>query len=73
MVTGDADLVLLVSVKHVEAFDVSVKIKFHTNPIVRKFRSMILLDGAETALILDTKGHVANAGFNVFVTKATGP
>jgi Lrp/AsnC family transcriptional regulator, leucine-responsive regulatory protein len=44
MVTGEADFVLTVSVKDVEAFDTFVKTKLYSNPNVRKFRSMIAID-----------------------------
>lgn len=44
MITGDADFVLIVAVEDVEAFDVFVKTKLYTNPNVRKFKSMIVLD-----------------------------
>ncbi|MER8930988.1 Lrp/AsnC family transcriptional regulator [Mesorhizobium sp. M0859] len=44
MVTGDADFVLIVAVKDVEAFDIFVRTKLYTNPNVRKFQSMIALD-----------------------------
>ncbi|MCK1296071.1 Lrp/AsnC family transcriptional regulator [Bradyrhizobium sp. 30] len=44
MVTGDADFVLIITVKDVEAFDAFVKTKLYTDPNVRKFRSMITLD-----------------------------
>ncbi|MDW9419111.1 AsnC family transcriptional regulator [Sinorhizobium meliloti] len=44
MVTGDSDFVLIVTVEDVEGFDVFVKTKLYTNPNVRKFQSMIVLD-----------------------------
>ncbi|MES0039799.1 Lrp/AsnC family transcriptional regulator [Mesorhizobium sp. M0046] len=44
MVTGDADFVLIVAVKDVEAFDVFVKDKALYQPKRSKFRSMITLD-----------------------------
>ncbi|MCK1292033.1 Lrp/AsnC family transcriptional regulator [Bradyrhizobium sp. 30] len=47
MVTGEADFVLIVTVKDVEAFDAFVKTKLYTNPNVRKFRSMIALERAK--------------------------
>ncbi|MER8543892.1 Lrp/AsnC ligand binding domain-containing protein [Mesorhizobium sp. M1334] len=43
LVTGVADFVLLVSVEDEDTF-VFVKTRLYTNPIVRKFRSMISLD-----------------------------
>lgn len=44
MVTGDADFVLTVSVKDIEAFDVFVKTKLYSDPNIRKFKSMIVLN-----------------------------
>jgi len=44
MVTGDSDFVLIVTIEDVEGFDVFVNTQLYTNPNVRKFQSMIVLD-----------------------------
>ena len=44
MVTGDADFVVVVTVADVAAFEAFTRDRLYTNPNVRKFRSMIMLD-----------------------------
>ncbi|MGE0503445.1 MAG: Lrp/AsnC family transcriptional regulator [Rhizobiaceae bacterium] len=43
MVTGEADFVLVVTVRDIASFDTFIRTKLYANPNVRKFQSMITI------------------------------
>lgn len=55
VVTGDADFIVLIQVADIEAYDRFVQRVFYTNPNIKKFRSLIVMNRVkfETRLLLD--------------------
>jgi Lrp/AsnC family leucine-responsive transcriptional regulator len=58
VVTGDADFILLLQLADIEAYDEFVQRVFYTNPNIKKFRTLIVMNRVkfETRLLLDEAG-----------------
>lgn len=55
VVTGDADFIVIIQVPDIEAYDEFVQRTFYTNPNIKKFRSLIVMNRVkfETRLLLE--------------------